>query len=135
MKCTFCGHAFDVKEARIQCQGCFLKKGCGLVQCPHCRFELVEEPKEGIPEKKPEEIETTSAAVIDITRWPIGREARVAGINTSDRAAMRKLIAMGVLPDTKIRLIQKFPSYVFQAGPDRFTLDAELASQITVRAL
>ena len=74
-----------------------------------------------------------TAFIMAITQVEINQDAVVVRIGTQDRLAMRKLIAMGVLPNTKIRLMQKFPSYVFQAGFDRFTLDKELASQIFVR--
>ena len=43
------------------------------------------------------------------------------------------MIAMGVLPNTRILLIQKFPSYVFQIGKSQFAIDKELAGNVYVR--
>src|SRR3989338_5361628 len=136
MKCTFCGYVFDPACALVTCQGCFLKKGCDLIQCPNCRFELVAEPrKESTSEKTKEMIEAGIAGEAAITQLDVNKDTVVTRLNAPDRGAMRKLIAMGVLPGTKIRLIQKFPSYVFQCGYDRFTLDEELAALILVRAV
>ena len=134
MKCTFCGYVFDPACAPVTCQGCFLKKGCDLIQCPNCRFELVAEPEKGPGSEKARE--TAGAGTADevaITELNVNEDAVVTRLNAPDRWTMRKLIAMGVLPGTKIRLVQKFPSYAFQSGYDRFTLDEELASLILVQ--
>lgn len=136
MKCTFCGYEFDPASAQAVCQGCFLKKGCDLIQCPNCRFEQVADTKkEPGPEKARETADAGAKAEIRITQLDVNKDTVVTRLNAPDRGAMRKLIAMGVLPGTKIRLIQKFPSYVFQSGYDRFTLDEELASLILVQAV
>jgi len=39
--CTMCGHVFDPAEY-TSCAGCPLQKGCQLVCCPVCGFEMVD---------------------------------------------------------------------------------------------
>ena len=59
----------------------------------------------------------------------------IAYLHTHDREALRKLIAMGALPQTEIVLLQRFPTILFQLGKSRFTVDDEMASHIYVRRL
>ena len=45
MKCTMCGYQFEEKSAQTACKSCPLNKGCGMVCCPNCGFEVPLEPK------------------------------------------------------------------------------------------
>lgn len=45
MKCTLCGFEFNEKDARSACGGCSLVKGCELVKCPNCGFDIAPDPK------------------------------------------------------------------------------------------
>lgn len=63
------------------------------------------------------------------------KKARISHLHTHNRSALQKMIAMGVLPNTGVTLIQRFPSYVLQIGKSQFTIDKELASCIYVRAV
>jgi rubredoxin len=40
MKCGMCGYEFNMEEAETSCGGCPLVKGCGLVRCPRCGYEM-----------------------------------------------------------------------------------------------
>lgn len=44
----------------------------------------------------------------------------------------KKLLAMGILPGSKISLLQKYPSYVFQVGNSQFVGDEQMVSSIQV---
>ena len=46
---------------------------------------------------------------------------------------LKKLIAMGLLPDTPITLIGKKPAYLFSIQNSRFAVDEELAKNIFIR--
>lgn len=65
----------------------------------------------------------------DMTRT---QEGVVAELVTDNGSILRKLMSMGILPGTRIRLIQKFPSYVFQVGYTQVAVDYEIASVISV---
>jgi len=45
MKCGFCGYEFNPKEAGIACSGCLMVKGCHLVRCPRCGYEMPPEAR------------------------------------------------------------------------------------------
>jgi DtxR family Mn-dependent transcriptional regulator len=63
----------------------------------------------------------------------VDKKAKISYLHTHDNAAMQKIMAIGALPNTEIKLIQKFPSYVMKIGKSQFAIDKELASQIYVR--
>ena len=44
MKCSLCGFEFNEEASRSGCAGCFIAKGCSLVKCPNCGFEMAPEP-------------------------------------------------------------------------------------------
>ncbi len=45
MECGFCGYRFDSAAAVVGCRGCPLVKGCHLVRCPRCGYEMPPESK------------------------------------------------------------------------------------------
>jgi DtxR family Mn-dependent transcriptional regulator len=71
--------------------------------------------------------------IMPLTDLDKKKKATVSYLQTQSREALQKMIAMGVLPNTKIILIQKFPSYVFQIGKSQFAIDKELAGNVYVR--
>ena len=60
---------------------------------------------------------------------------KIAYINTHDSEALKKLIAMGMLPGNEIRLLHRFPSFVFEMGASTFAVDQDLAENIFVLVL
>ncbi|MBI2094720.1 MAG: ferrous iron transport protein A [Candidatus Omnitrophica bacterium] len=120
-----CGLEYDLKKAEAACEAaCPLWKKCDLVRCPNCFYETVLEPAW---------FRRLFAPPCSLADLPPGRQAQVSRIETDDRDALRKIIAMGVLPETKILLVQKFPGIVFEIGSARFSVDEELARRIHVR--
>ncbi|OGX46061.1 MAG: DtxR family iron (metal) dependent repressor [Omnitrophica WOR_2 bacterium RIFCSPLOWO2_12_FULL_51_8] len=77
--------------------------------------------------------ESVGKAVSPLDRLQVNQRGRVAYIQTRDNKALQKLMAMGILPGIPITLIQKFPSFVFQAGQSQFAVDADLASCVYIR--
>lgn len=55
----------------------------------------------------------------------------IVGLGGTARDAA-KLIALGVLPGMTVRLVQRYPSYVFEIGHSQFAVDGSIASQILV---
>ena len=61
-----------------------------------------------------------------------GDRGTVAYLATRDNREVQKMMALGILPGVDIRLIQRFPSYVFQVGYSQFAVDRPLAEIIFV---
>ncbi len=64
-----------------------------------------------------------------------GQKGRVAYIYAPESDKLQKLMAMGILPGAPIQQVQKFPSYVFQAGQTQFAVDKEIADAIYIRLI
>jgi DtxR family Mn-dependent transcriptional regulator len=73
--------------------------------------------------------------IMPLTDLGKNKKASVSYLQTQNRGVLQKMIAMGILPKTKISLLQKFPSYVVQVGKSQFTIDKELASNVFVRCV
>ena len=61
-----------------------------------------------------------------------GQSGVVAYLSTRDNREIQKLMAMGILPGSDIRLTRLFPSYIFTIGQSQFTVDRALAEKIFV---
>lgn len=61
-----------------------------------------------------------------------GQAGVVAYLSTRDNREIQKLMAMGILPGSDIRLVRLFPSYIFEVGQSQFTVDQSLAEKIFV---
>lgn len=61
------------------------------------------------------------------------QSGRIAYLQMQHPGRLQKLMAMGVLPGVTLRLVRRFPSYVFEAGYSQFAVDEEIAGDIYVR--
>lgn len=61
-----------------------------------------------------------------------GQMGTVAYLATREDREIQKMMAMGILPGADIRLLRRFPSFVFQVGYSQFTVDRELAASVYV---
>lgn len=71
--------------------------------------------------------------VVPLTELKPGDEGEIAYLQTDDGRTMQKLMAMGVLPGSRIQLAGSFPSYIFRVGYSEFAIDSSLAREIIVR--
>ncbi len=130
---------FDLKGANANSKACefehLLNEGidtkiCTLLNhpttCPHgkaippgpCCFEA---RKKG------------GAGVVSLTELKVGESGEIAYLSTEDPKKMQKLMSMGVLPGSSIRLSRTFPAYIFHVGNSEFAVDEQLAQEIFVR--
>lgn len=73
--------------------------------------------------------------IMPLSELETDMKATILHLESHDQGTLQKIIAIGALPNTDIKLIQKFPSYVFQIGKSQFAIDKELASCIYVRVI
>ncbi len=73
------------------------------------------------------------SGVVALTELKSGEEGEIAYLSASDDKKMQKLMSMGVLPGSQVRLVQKFPSYIFKVGNSQFAVDDVLAREIHIR--
>jgi Fe2+ transport system protein FeoA len=134
VKCPLCGLEFEKEVAENLCAAkCPIWHDCDMVRCPNCYYESVAEPEwyaKLFPKAGKERQD--KRAVQPLSDWPSGVPAVVTRLLTDDRDALQKILAMGVLPQTRLKLIAKFPSFVFEIDERRFLIDEELAKRIYV---
>jgi Fe2+ transport system protein FeoA len=117
--------------------------GCRLVRCPHCGAEMPAEPRivgwlrrrltgPLRPPAAPPEA-ANDPGVGRLSDGTSGAVGTVARLEARDGQEARKLMAVGILPGTRIELIQRFPAFVFQVGNSQFAVDRPLAEVIFVR--
>jgi Fe2+ transport system protein FeoA len=69
---------------------------------------------------------------IPLTRLKARKQARIVEIKRDPEGHWRKLMALGITPDTVVYLAQKFPSYILQIGHTMTALDKQMAELILV---
>ncbi|MDK1031320.1 MAG: metal-dependent transcriptional regulator [Planctomycetia bacterium] len=79
--------------------------------------------------------ERFAKVVMPLNELQTNCQAKVAYLHTENRDALQKILAMGVLPNSEIILLHKFPSFVMQLGKSQFAVDKEIASHIFVRKI
>ncbi|MEE9459796.1 MAG: metal-dependent transcriptional regulator [Candidatus Bathyarchaeia archaeon] len=96
--------------------------------CPHGR---------PIPQGKCclEEIHQTPRIISKLSDVIAGQEGDVAYLQTKDSKKLQRMISMGILPGTRIKMIQTFPTYVFQLGLSQVAVDKEIADEIYLRLI
>ncbi len=72
------------------------------------------------------------SVVITADRLEIGREGRIAYVSAANFPRIQKLSALGITPGVKIRVHQRFPSFVIQCDETQIALEQEIARDIYV---
>jgi len=63
----------------------------------------------------------------------VGESAVIAYLCTAGHARMLKLSSLGLTPGNRLKLLQKWPSYVFQCDETEIAIEAAVARNIYVR--
>lgn len=72
-------------------------------------------------------------ALSPLSELEAGLPGKVAYLCAPEPGKLQKLMAMGILPESPIELLQRFPSYVFRVGHTEFAVDKSIADAIYVR--
>lgn len=62
-----------------------------------------------------------------------GETATVTCLQDPGSSRTFKLAALGILPGTRVLLLQRYPVFVLRMGYTEFALDAELAARVRIR--
>jgi Fe2+ transport system protein FeoA len=72
--------------------------------------------------------------VLPLSAMKDGEEGTVAYLHEGDAGdILSKLMAIGVLPGCRVRLLQRFPSFLFRIGLSQMAVDRTIAEAISVR--
>ncbi len=118
--CKFEHMLFDGIEDKV----CRLLGHPGL--CPHGKPI----PEGSCCSKKTKSAEKLVATMADLE---VGEEGQVAYLSTEDDARMDELMAIGVVPGVSVKLLRKYPAFLFALDQSEFAVDQEMATAIHVR--
>ncbi len=130
-KCSFCGYEFSNEDAQ-SCAGCFLSRFCGKLKCPRCGYEVFTRGPGIIGRLRRRKSNAIAAEKKSLVDLHVGDWGQISGFSTYDPKKIRKLMSLGIYPGLLIRLLQVFPSYIFQVGYTQFAVDREIAREIQV---
>jgi DtxR family Mn-dependent transcriptional regulator len=71
--------------------------------------------------------------VIPLSKVDIAEEVTLSYIVTTNHDYIHKLLSLGMIPGTKLKLHQKFPTYIVKVNETQIALDAAVANLIYVR--
>lgn len=63
----------------------------------------------------------------------LGEEVRIVFITPKSRKRLEKLSSLGIVPGSRIRLLQKNPSYVLEIGETTVAVDRDITDEIYVK--
>ena len=69
-----------------------------------------------------------------LTELATGSSGMIGRVEPTDEGSLLKLMSLGILPGTRVLLLQRFPSYIFRAGQTEISLDRQLAAQVLVES-
>jgi len=148
MNCGFCGLDFELEQAEQVCGSCPIARGCHLVRCPHCGYEMPPESKMLGKLRKlrqqfagggnsitsqAELTERGSETISSLHEMLPGQAGEIASLVMEDAKALQKLLAMNLMPGVPISLLRRSPSFVLESGFSQFAVDEEIAKLIQVR--
>ena len=79
--------------------------------------------------------EEAQRVVASLAELNPGQGGKIAYLHAPEASKLQRLMSMGVLPGAPIKLMQRFPSYVFQIRHTQFAVDREMADAIYVRLI
>jgi DtxR family Mn-dependent transcriptional regulator len=71
--------------------------------------------------------------VVPLSKIDIAEEVTLSYIVTTNHDYMHKLLSIGMVPGTKLKLHQKFPTYIVKVNETQIALDGEVANLVYVR--
>jgi DtxR family Mn-dependent transcriptional regulator len=71
--------------------------------------------------------------IVPLSEMKPGEMGRIAYLQMRDAPQMQKLMAMGILPGEPVRLLRRFPSFVFEVRNTQYAVDTAIADSIYVR--
>jgi ferrous iron transport protein A len=134
--CSMCGQRFDESQHQA-CQKCPLQKGCNLICCPNCGYEMVNVHRSRLARwavrmlpKGSRGRSILNKTLADLTP---GKSAKVVGFSPSiPKGQQAHLQAYGIVPGRLVQVVQHEPVTVVQVEHLELALEADLARDVYV---
>ncbi len=73
------------------------------------------------------------SVVVPLAKLEPGRRAKIAYLQFKKSPDVYRLLSLGIVPGETLRVIQRFPTFVIEAGESQLALDESIAAYIFVR--
>jgi len=149
--CPMCRSALDPDAQARACQHCplhHLTEGCALqmIRCPVCGYHSLATEVEAADETaiemdlpvRADEVgasRATAAGSRRLDELVDASDAVVTGFNGLSERATRRLMAYGLVPGARFKLLQRRPAYILQVGQTELALESEIAASVHVDAV
>jgi len=148
--CPMCRSLLDPEAQRRACEHCPLHRlveGCTIrmVRCPVCGYHSLATEVEIAPEHRIDgAVHAESARQAPTSAAETGRrlnqlhdadDAVVIGFNGLSERATRRLMAYGLVPGARFKLLQRRPAYILRVGQTELALESEIAESVYVDEL
>jgi len=151
MKCALCGYDFAEQEGQTECPACPLSGTCNMLRCPNCGYDNPRASKLetwlGRWFRKPRRVQDVRPAPVlvgeaapggdetpsSLAALRPGQSGEIVQVSSRDSGRLQRLMAMGLLPGARFRLLRTFPAFVLQVGFTQIALDEDIARDILVR--
>jgi Fe2+ transport system protein FeoA len=143
-----CGVAAGAACDTLRSAACGASGGCALLTCPGCGASLPHPRRSRLAWRlagwlaRRKRARAAAAALArcpaaddSLRALPVGAAARIVAYDAAAPAGAHALAALGLVPGVEVRVRQRHPAIVLEAGETTLALDAELAGGIRVRAL
>lgn len=141
LRCALCGH--ELEPATLPCHdACPLGPRCGLICCPNCGYQVVDESRSligrlvrGRPFKRVVPAPRragSSTPDVPLTHVPRGTEVEIRSLRDMPSGRTARLSAFGVVPGTSVTLVQRRPVPVIRIGETDLALSEEILGEIWV---
>jgi Fe2+ transport system protein FeoA len=145
MRCGLCGHRFEA--ATLACHtGCPLGAHCNLICCPNCGYQVVDATQtrlggllgrvfrssrsEPEPQGTPEP--PLPRETIPLSHVLPGREVEIVTLREMAGPRASRLAAFGLVPGSRVRVVQRRPAPVLRVGETEIALSLEILEHIEV---
>jgi Fe2+ transport system protein FeoA len=145
VRCSLCGHGFE--PAGLACHAeCPLGPRCGLICCPSCGYQVVDESRTligrllrrrfpaAVPRARPDGAARPSAAVreVPLTHVPTGMTVCIRSLREMPPSRRARLSALGVVPGSEVLLVQRRPAPVIRIGQTEVAVSEQILGEIRV---
>jgi Fe2+ transport system protein FeoA len=138
LTCPLCGFEFERTDALCH-HGCPLASACHLARCPVCEYEFPEKQPTGVSWlrrlfARPDEVPPLpEEGVLTVRDLQGGESAEVVCLGGDSPSRRNNLAVFGLVPGSRIEVIQRYPSFVIGVGETVLALESAVARDIVVR--
>jgi Fe2+ transport system protein FeoA len=130
--CPLCGLEYEPGGDACRAQGCPLARvGCATRHCPRCGYAVPDE-EHSRAARFIRRLFRSRGPARTLAELPAGGQGVVARLS-GEGALMARLTAHGLVPGTRVTLLQRSPAFVVELGETTLALERRVAEGVRLR--